>query len=293
MLILGLAGGGFLVVLILISVSFASLEYTEYGLDYASIAMSISPQPYTGGLYFLGLGHSFIKFPKTIQTIEYSNDNGADLGPIRSRTSDGLEVILEISFQYELIPEKLYDLYMEFESQYRTIILNVAVDTLTDKATKYTAYNFFSDRARIGNEMQMALNTMLISRTFCSVEFFQLRSVDLPDAFENAIQTTEVKRQNIQKARAEQNKIQVEIETQIMKAVLNKEVIVNLAEGEAQATIERNQGEVKAFNATAMAAIEGYAWVKKESGLDNTGLMAYIRAELVKGYDGSKLVISV
>jgi hypothetical protein len=52
------------------------------------------------GLHFLGIGHSFIKFPRNVQTIEFSKEATANQPPISSRTSDGLEVILEISFQY-------------------------------------------------------------------------------------------------------------------------------------------------------------------------------------------------
>lgn len=71
-----------------------------------------------------------------------------------SRTSDGLEVKLEISFQYSLIAEGLYGLYMSYEQEYPYIIQNVAIDALSDLTTNYTAYNFFMDRGRIGTEMQ-------------------------------------------------------------------------------------------------------------------------------------------
>lgn len=59
-------------------------------------------KPYIGGIHFLGVGHSFIKYPKTVQTIEFSQDRTANGPSINSRTNDGLEVILEISFQYKL-----------------------------------------------------------------------------------------------------------------------------------------------------------------------------------------------
>ena len=52
------------------------------------------------GLYFLGIGHSFIKFPKNVQTIEFSKERLSSRPAISSRTSDGLEVVLEMSFQY-------------------------------------------------------------------------------------------------------------------------------------------------------------------------------------------------
>lgn len=73
---------------------------------------------------------------------------------VESRTSDGLEVKLEISFQYSLIAEGLHGLFMSYALEYPYIIQNVAIDALSDLTTNYTAYNFFMDRGRIGTEMQ-------------------------------------------------------------------------------------------------------------------------------------------
>lgn len=79
---------------------FSVLEATEYGLDYSWISKNVDRKIYENGLHFLGIGHSFIKFPKMVQTIEFSKERTANQGPVQSRTADGLEVILEISFQY-------------------------------------------------------------------------------------------------------------------------------------------------------------------------------------------------
>lgn len=91
-----IVGGGILLIL-----GFSSLEATELGLDYSSITKSVSNANFTNGITFLGIGHSFIRFPKMIQTIEFSAERGADLNSIQSRTRDGLEVVIELSFQYQ------------------------------------------------------------------------------------------------------------------------------------------------------------------------------------------------
>jgi regulator of protease activity HflC (stomatin/prohibitin superfamily) len=146
---------------ILIAISFASLDYNEYGLDYNSFTKTIDPVPYTNGRYLLGIGHSFLVFPRAVQTMEFSFDRSADGPPLYSRTEDGLEVIIEISFQYHFMPEKLYDVYMLYVDNYNQVLRNVAMDVLTDMATHYTAYNFFMDRQKIGTEMQEKLNAVL------------------------------------------------------------------------------------------------------------------------------------
>ena len=48
------------------------LEQLDYGLNYNSITLKIEDTVYVNaGLYFLGVGHYFIKYPKTVQTMEF------------------------------------------------------------------------------------------------------------------------------------------------------------------------------------------------------------------------------
>lgn len=54
------------ILLIMIITSFSSLDYNEVGLDYSSITKTISPKIYSAGIHFLGIGHEFITFPKTV-----------------------------------------------------------------------------------------------------------------------------------------------------------------------------------------------------------------------------------
>ena len=62
--------------------------------------------------------------------------------------------------------------------------------------------------------MEMSLNQFFMENFFATVEFFQLRDVHLPSEFEDAIQLTEVKKQDIQKAYAEMNQTRVQLENE-------------------------------------------------------------------------------
>ena len=69
---------------------FSSLQPNEYGLDYSGISKTVNSDPYEAGLHFLGVGHQFYKYPKTVITIDFSEESNQP--SIHSRTSDGLEV---------------------------------------------------------------------------------------------------------------------------------------------------------------------------------------------------------
>ncbi|MCQ2819670.1 MAG: hypothetical protein MJ252_20590 [archaeon] len=154
-IIIALIGFGCLA---MVGLGIHSLEATQYGLDYSWISKTVDNKTYDSGLRFLGFIHSYIQFPKTVQTIEFSNDTMANRKPIESRTSDGLEVILEISFQYVLQPENLYKLYTKYGLAYHQVFQNIAIDVLTEEATKFTAYEFFWDRGRIKDDFQTVNN---------------------------------------------------------------------------------------------------------------------------------------
>jgi len=283
--------GGVTLFLILL-LSFSSLEFNEYGLDYSTITKSADPQPYSGGIHFLGVGHHFIIYPKTVLTLEFSEEKGANGPPISSRTSDGLEVTLEISFQYKLIYENLYPLYMTFGDDYQRFFLNLAVDILTDAATNYTAYDFFMDRSKIGGAMQAALNQAYVNKCSSTIDFFQLRAVDLPDKFEDSIQQSEVKKQDIQKAYAELNKTAVELETLRMSAGLQMNVTLNLAQGDAQAVLTQNNATVSSFQLVQGTQSSSYEALKQGLNLNNSELINYMRAKIIRDHNEDSLVVS-
>lgn len=273
---------GFLLILF----GFSSLEATELGLNYSWISKTISPEVKENGLYFIGIGHSFIKFPKTVQTIEFSEEKTANRGPIESRTSDGLEVTLEISFQYILQPDKLYDLYNTYGPKYDNVFQNIAINILTEEATKYTAYNFFMDRGKIKDDFQYELNLRFDKNCFSNIQFLQLRSVNLPNLFEQSIQESEVKKQDIQKAQAEQNKVKIEIDTKIKAAEYQKNVIINKAEGEAQAIIKQNEAYVDALLRTQNTQTNAFKNLKDTLQLTNENLLDFMKTKIIKEYSG-------
>jgi regulator of protease activity HflC (stomatin/prohibitin superfamily) len=66
------SGIGIIALAILIVTSFSQLEVNEVGLDYSGITKTIDKNIFTAGIHFLGVAHSFIKFPITVQTYEFS-----------------------------------------------------------------------------------------------------------------------------------------------------------------------------------------------------------------------------
>ena len=122
-------GGGVILLLIIIvlSISFSTVGATEYALKYSKIDQSIDMSDvYENGRYCIGPFSSFITFPRTAQTIEFSNSSRANDKPLATRTNDGLALSLHISFQYQLQKSGLPTLYKNTLLNYETTFIRIA-----------------------------------------------------------------------------------------------------------------------------------------------------------------------
>jgi len=278
---------------VLLILGLSSLEANEYGIDYSWVSKTINPTIFENGLYFLGIGHSFIKFPKNVQTIEFSRDRHSFNGPINSRTSDGLEVVIEISFQYVLLPQNIYALYNKFGPKYHYVFQNVAIDILSEEATKYTAYEFFWDRGRIKDDFLKNLDKIFSVVCLSRIQFLQLRSVDLPVLFEEAIQLSEVKKQDIKKAEAELNKVKIEVDTRIKSAEFQKSVNINIAQGEAKAILEQNHANTDSLKRNQETQAQAYHKLKSNLSLSTGDLLNLMKTKVLKNYDGRDMALNI
>jgi regulator of protease activity HflC (stomatin/prohibitin superfamily) len=280
-----------------------SVEITEYGLASNMVTRKVEKEPYLSGRYWIGPWCYFIKFPSVVKTIQFSDSRlQDDLGideqgdpMLRSRTADGLDVTIELSFQYQLHMEKVYDLYttMRAGRDFHDLFVRVAIDRLTEIATEYTANEFFVDRTRIGKAMEKLLKEDFESRLYATIFSFQLRSVGLPDEFEKAIQMTEVKKQDVHVAEAEQTSNKVALETELMKAQRRTKVKANNAEGYAESVMLANTADIEQYKATQEKAAESYKGILKELDDKEGELLAYVQSRVLRDHISDKVTLGL
>jgi len=280
-----------LTTIIMFAMSWSSLDFQEYGLDYNGWRQTVTTDAVGSGRYFLGVGHEFLIFPKVYQTIEYSPGPETDGPAVQSRTKDGVEVILSVSFQYQLNQANIHDLFQKYgismdgideedgeEEPYKRVFSYVARDILTDVSTEYNAFEFFSNRTNIGDRMWNELRTVYERDYFASVVFFQLKDVDLPDEFEHAIQDAEVSRQYQQRAREIQTKAEIEAETSVIQARYSAQILRQEAGAQANSTLQQNFFDIQAFNFTQKNRLESYKAMQEHLGWnDPQQLIDYVQ----------------
>mmetsp|Transcript_57759 Transcript_57759/g.122871 ORF Transcript_57759/g.122871 Transcript_57759/m.122871 type:complete len:336 (+) Transcript_57759:154-1161(+) len=280
--------------IVLFFCTFRSLEYTELGLNYSLFSNSIEDKGYTAGRYYLGLGHGFVRFPSTVQTIQFSSEHDS-VGPLlRSRTSDGLEVELEVSFQYQLNSSELHTLYHDFGQDYERVFVTSAMDLITTMATHYNATAFFNDRLAISLDMEMELKDSFNELANTNIPFFQLRSVELPADFESAIQDTEVKKQDIQTAEAERQNQEVSMQTKVLQAQQKAQEIALQAAADSESIELQAEAYVKQFTlsqnlqAASLQPIFNTHLQKKESDF-----LDYLQVRTLRNHPDSQSVVNL
>jgi len=286
------------VVLVLyLYMSISVLRPTEKGLDLSFIRYEIGEE-FDAGRHWLGLGHRFIVFPTNLQTMEFVADRGSPYkrgGLLRSRTSDGLEVQLEVSLQYQLPAGKgkMKEVYAQFGEAYDEVYSRIAQNTINQNSTQYAAFTFFSKRSTVEAGLRDALTKAFRDEAKCDLRFFQLRSVSLPTSFEQAIQLTEVRKQDVEMAIAEVDWRTKEAETKVKEAVWLAEVVRLEAEATNATIFFETEAWVNAFDVTQGLASSAFSVIHQSLSRSEEDLLEYIKVRALRNHPSSKSIVSV
>lgn len=257
---------------IALPMSFRSLEQGKYALQLSWTTQQIGTEVFTEpGMYMVGLGNMFVEYPSTFQSMYFVGDNrgiselGEDAddeaehrvikrGPLRARSKDGLEMIVSLSFQWQLNQNALHPLYGILgggtieESLYRDEFVRFARAAIVESCAEFTADYFFTNRQNITTMMHSK-----VQQTFDQPELglqatitgLQLREVDLPDDFDQEIMRTQEKMQEIKVAEAEREEQKVIMQRKLMETQKRVERIEQDALGKAAQTTLVNEAVVK------------------------------------------------
>lgn len=185
-----LLGIGLFISPFLIGFSFVPIHGTEVGLRYDSINQMVDmTRIYPPGRHFIGLGNFFIRYPKSLQAIEFNarvGDSGAPRGRIQALSNEGQRINFDCSLQYRVnttSPPALGQLFSLFDSNFHERIAVIAQNTILDVASSFETPQFFNNRTGISSAIISKLDRELLP--MIDVALFQLREISIPTAFED------------------------------------------------------------------------------------------------------------
>jgi regulator of protease activity HflC (stomatin/prohibitin superfamily) len=174
----------------------------------------------------------------------------------------------------------------------RPIFEKIARDVLRDVAANYNATQFFDNRKEIGASMKEELTTRL-AEVKGTIGFLQLRSIDLPDAYENIIEQKEIVRQQIQKAQYDREAATVVAETNVLLSEKTAQVQIINAQASAQAVVVQADATANSTRVRVKAESEAYSGLSGSLGFNSTELLSYLWIQAVQAHTSSQLIINL
>lgn len=266
---------------ILIGMSLKKVSSTEYGISYTKYSKKLSDAAKSGGLYAGPPGFTFIKFPSLYIT--------EDLDESICVSRDGLRVVYQVTFQYQmpenwLLPAILK--YRDFEGWAR--IVAAAGDSAVQlTCSQFEVSNFQNKRGIIQATMEENLALKLegvkgdgSDGVYAKAISLQLKNVDLPDAYRNAVSEKQQANEDIALAKNQRTQETTKARTELLAAAEEVKKINNTAVNEAD--VKLTEARLKAEEITFAYETEAniLSQVKQDLGLTTEGLLAYMTNRL-------------
>jgi len=262
----------------LFGVSFSVCDTLEMCLDTNTFTKSVDTnRTYFSGRYFLGLGHSFLVYPRNLSIIDFSNDPEFGADPLNAGTSDGQTMTVEVTVYYRLNSTELPLLYQKYGQNYDTKFVNVAQSTLKNSCVKFAALQYFNARQVIAETMINDLRAAFVD-LYASVELLQLRGIALSAAFEDQLTQNVIAVQNQQTAELMKQVAVTQSFTQVILAQAQANITELIATANAASTLIQQQANADGTKLIVNVQAEAYAQLKQDLNFTNAQLFQYLWA---------------
>lgn len=272
-----------IIISVLVGIGFARLDSTEVGLDYSANSLSIDfeAELYETGLYFLGPGHDFLKFPKETKSLDmFGRDK------VVARSMDGLQVEIECRVNYKLQANKLSiaSLYLKFQHDYEKAYRSVSRSVVRDVTADFNAFDFWTKRELISEKIELELRARLAD-IYAEVQTFVLTNFELPSQFQQAIIDTDARREELETVEFNRAKEIENIDAKEMQA--KEEIRLIVQNGQTTASEAENTFLAQAFKIKSVteAQVIAYDILKTELNLTEPQLINLVWLDTLSNTD--------
>lgn len=142
-----------------------------------------------------------------------------------SSTKDLQTVSVSIAVNYNVSKDTANTLYQEVGTEYEDVIIKPAIlESIKSAMAQYNAEELITKRAEVSKQIQEILSEKIVERGFTITEF-NISNIDFSEEYNRAIETKVVKQQEVETAKAELEKQQIENERKIAEAEKDAKVM--------------------------------------------------------------------
>jgi len=280
-----------------------SVDPLSYGLLKSSFSGSVAPNPVQGGLHPVLPWYTYISFPATRVSLEWSHGFNADGIPVMTRTgkdkndpdSGGQPIQISCAVQFELIPEDLHSIFLNLGSyanaKQRFILL--ASNMVSNTAQDFVPQDFWTRRAAIAAIMLKKVDQVLRPQGAKAISF-EIMKIDFAQQFEDSITGVQVATQQKVVNEYSQQVIQVLQQINVLWSRNSAEIALINGMAQKKATEIVGNATKNAFIVKQKAKANGYRDLQKALGLTPPQMAEYIKIQsLIKQSANGKVVVNV
>lgn len=260
-----------LLLIILLPMSFSTLDYHSMGFVHRRTTGTVDrTKVYTTGHYMLGPDYGFTIFPASVQNVDVTDVSAwteSDSSVDGTTANAGTSVTMDVSYQYQLIPEELSQLFEKRNTVFRPFIENLAMAAIKDTATNFSADAFLRDRQKIEETMVSEIDKVL-KQAHTTIRGFQMRRVTFPPTYTNRKldAATQVLKNGAEGYRKQAAMKRQDATTQV-KLVENQASFVK-SDAQASSRFHTDQAKVQADDLKERTRSDGLKMVRE--ALENT-----------------------
>ncbi len=225
------------------------------------VISAVSPTGYrsealTPGLrWIIPFAETVVRYPisKQTYTMSIAPDEGMISGDdsITARTSDGQQIYVDASVIYEIDPNKVVQVHIQWQDRYPELIRAQARGIIRDVVSQYKVEEVISTKR---TEMVQAISTALqtkVEENGLFLNDFVLRNITFSDEYAASVEQKQIAEQQAQQAKlvVEQKKQEAEQAREVAKGLAD--AAVTKAQGEADARLIQAEAEAKALELIA------------------------------------------
>jgi len=193
-------------------------------------------------------------------TMSVAPAEGQTLGDdsIRARTNDGQEVFIDASVIYNIDPEKIIDLHINWQNRYQDELVRPAVrNSIRDAVSQYGVEEIVSTKRAEMEDLVTSNLTEKLAENDLTLISFLLRDIHFSEEYAAAVEQKQIAEQQAQQAAliVEQRRQEAEQARQVAQGQADAAVIA--ARGAAEARLIQAEAEAQANQLLAASLTPG------------------------------------
>jgi len=238
--------------------SFVVINHDEYGIKYNKVSRKVDTSMiYTEGRIYVQPGETMFRYQRRFVTVDFSDDSMA----VDCISIDGIYINLLITFQYQIIKDQLFDILFEFGQMgtYDQYIQLLSRESIRQTCSYFSVNDFASARGSVEQTMQSNLTSYFnISNAHSTGGLLQLKNVEYPAEYNNAILARQQAEQDLVNAQNERPNLLVQANTTLNVANYTAYQQIVAAQAQAQGILQLANADAQAINQTWVQRANAY-----------------------------------